>query len=263
MPLMSNVRPCPREPIHCAERTEFAVHSWHWLSVLRRPAHGCGSSSKFRFWHRLAQYQHGGMRRGRSFIWPAVACVARSRAHFRSCTSVCAFTLVVRHRSSSAAPGLTLPSSGHIPAGYARFHMPLMSNVRRQVETVDLHVSEPVSDAALNGLFASAWAGHTERSFQSALSKSLLYVCAYENGRLVGFVNVATDGGQHAFILDTTVHRENRRNGVGKALVRKAIEEASRAGVTWLHVDYEPELHGFYETCGFRPSSAGILRVGA
>jgi GNAT superfamily N-acetyltransferase len=131
------------------------------------------------------------------------------------------------------------------------------------VESVDLRISEPVSDAALNSLFASAWAGHTERSFQSVLSKSLFYVCAYENGRLVGFVNVATDGGQHAFILDTSVHREKRRNGVGKALVRKAIEEASRVGVTWLHVDYEPELLGFYEACGFRPSGAAVLRVGA
>jgi hypothetical protein len=39
MPLMSNVRPCPREPMHCAERTEFAVHGWRGPSVLRQPAH--------------------------------------------------------------------------------------------------------------------------------------------------------------------------------------------------------------------------------
>jgi GNAT superfamily N-acetyltransferase len=130
------------------------------------------------------------------------------------------------------------------------------------VEFLDIRVSEPVSDAALNGLFASAWEGHVERSFRPVLSRSLLHVCAYANGDLIGFVNVATDGGQHAFIIDTCVHRHHRRNGVGKAVVRKAVEEASRTGVTWLHVDYEPELHRFYEACGFRPSSAGVLRVG-
>lgn len=128
---------------------------------------------------------------------------------------------------------------------------------------MDLRVSEPVSDEALNVLFADAWEGHSERSFQPVLSRSLAYVCAYEGGELVGFVNVATDGGQHAFVLDTCVRGRLRMNGIGKALVLKAVEAASQAGIAWVHVDYEPRLHHFYEACGFRPSAAGVLRVGA
>ncbi|WP_423595297.1 GNAT family N-acetyltransferase [Roseateles sp. MS654] len=131
------------------------------------------------------------------------------------------------------------------------------------MEAVELRVSEPVSDEALNGLFASAWEGHAQRSFQPVLSRSLLYVCAYAGRELVGFVNVATDGGQHAFLLDTCVHGRLRRNGIGKALVRKAVQVASLAGITWVHVDYEPSLHHFYQACGFRPSAAGVLRVAA
>jgi len=136
----------------------------------------------------------------------------------------------------------------------------MQSSPRRLVE---IRVSEPVSDRSLNELFADAWEGHVERSFQAVLSRSLLHVCAYANGDLIGFVNVATDGGQHAFILDTCVHSRHRKHGVGRALVSKAIEQASQAGVTWVHVDYEPGLHRFYEACGFRPSSAGVLHVGA
>jgi GNAT superfamily N-acetyltransferase len=131
------------------------------------------------------------------------------------------------------------------------------------MNSMQLRVSEPVSDAALNHLFAAAWEGHIERAFGPTLSRSLLYVCAYADDQLIGFVNVATDGGLHAFVLDTCVHMRHRRNGVGKALVRKAIEESSRRGITWLHVDYEPALHHFYEACGFRASSAGVLRIGA
>ncbi|MGM9485915.1 GNAT family N-acetyltransferase [Ideonella sp. YS5] len=123
-------------------------------------------------------------------------------------------------------------------------------------------MSEPVSDVALNRLFADAWEGHVERSFQAVLSRSLLHVCAYADGHLIGFVNVATDGGRHAFILDTCVHSHHRNQGVGRALVRQAIQQASDAGVTWVHVDYEPALHRFYAACGLRPSSAGVLRVG-
>ena len=42
------------------------------------------------------------------------------------------------------------------------------------------------------------------------LARSLTYVAAYDTvgggEQLVGFVNVAWDGGIHAFLLDTTVH---------------------------------------------------------
>jgi hypothetical protein len=38
------------------------------------------------------------------------------------------------------------------------------------------------------------------------LQHSLTWITASSDGVLVGFVNVATDGGAHAFLLDTTVH---------------------------------------------------------
>jgi hypothetical protein len=50
---------------------------------------------------------------------------------------------------------------------------------------------------------------------------------------------------------------------LAKPSFAKAIDEASRKGIAWLHVDYAPELHRFYEACGFRSSSAGVLRIGA
>ncbi len=130
------------------------------------------------------------------------------------------------------------------------------------MNTVSLHISEQVSDDALNDLFRSSWDGHAKRSFRSVLAKSLLYVCAYKCEELVGFVNVASDGGQHAFILDTCVRKKHRCLGIGKSMVCLAIEEASRRNITWIHVDYEPHLSGFYRSCGFQPSHAGVLQVG-
>jgi GNAT superfamily N-acetyltransferase len=124
-------------------------------------------------------------------------------------------------------------------------------------------VREPLGDVELNALFAAAWPGHADRRFGPVLDQSLTWVAARWGGRLVGFVNVATDGGVHAFLLDTTVHPEVRRRGVGRRLVAAAVEEARAAGAVWLHVDYEPRLEGFYRGCGFRPTAAGLLRLGA
>ena len=91
---------------------------------------------------------------------------------------------------------------------------------------------------------------------------SLGWVCAREDGRLVGFVNVAWDGGVHAFILDTVVAPEVGRRGVGTRLVAVATENARAAGCEWLHVDFEPHLRSFYlDACGFRPTDAGLIQL--
>lgn len=52
-------------------------------------------------------------------------------------------------------------------------------------------ISPTVTNDALNALFGAAWAQHTKTDFQPILRYSLLYVCAYHDKTLVGFVNVA------------------------------------------------------------------------
>jgi GNAT superfamily N-acetyltransferase len=79
---------------------------------------------------------------------------------------------------------------------------------------------------------------------------------------LIGFVNVAWDGGAHAFLLDTTVHPDFRRRGIATELVRRVAEAARARGAEWLHVDFEPHLETFYRGCGFAPTAAGLLRLG-
>lgn len=84
-----------------------------------------------------------------------------------------------------------------------------------------------------------------------------------DDGRVAGFVNVAWDGGDHAFLLDTKVRGDLQRHGIGTALVRVAAEEAKSAGCEWLHVDFEPHLRRFYfDSCGFRSTEAGLIRLG-
>lgn len=118
-----------------------------------------------------------------------------------------------------------------------------------------------VSDDALNDLFALAWPAHERRPFGRVLSHSLTYIVAYDDQRVIGFVNVAWDGGSHAFILDPTVHPLYQRRGIGAELVRRAIVEANRKSVEWVHVDFEPHLQSFYAQLGFRPTDAGVLRL--
>ncbi len=120
-----------------------------------------------------------------------------------------------------------------------------------------------VSNKELNALLAVSWPDHAYAwtDVQPVLHHSLAYVCAYHDDRLIGFANVAWDGGVHAFLLDTTVHPDWRRQGIGRELVRRAAEAARERGMEWLHVDYEPHLDGFYRCCGFEPTLAGLMRL--
>ncbi|MFE2872612.1 GNAT family N-acetyltransferase [Embleya sp. NPDC059259] len=91
---------------------------------------------------------------------------------------------------------------------------------------------------------------------------SLGWVCAWQHDRLVGFVNVAWDGGVHAFVLDTVVARRNRRSGIGAELIAVVVREARAAKCEWLHVDFDDGLRRFYvDACGFRPTDAGLIRL--
>jgi ribosomal protein S18 acetylase RimI-like enzyme len=126
---------------------------------------------------------------------------------------------------------------------------------------ISYKTSPAVTDDELNVLFADAWEQHENRDFQSALKHSLLFVCAYHGSRLIGFVNVAWDGAQHAFLLDATVHTEFQRRGIGIDLVKHAAEETGKHDIDWLHVDFEPHLEAFYRKCGFRFTNAGLMNL--
>ncbi|MBT2407290.1 MULTISPECIES: GNAT family N-acetyltransferase [unclassified Streptomyces] len=127
------------------------------------------------------------------------------------------------------------------------------------MSSLDIAIRPALADVELNELFAAAGPGHQAVSFAPVLERSTAWITARRAGRLVGYVNVAGDGGAHAFILDTTVHPDERRRGLGVQLVRAAAEAARASGAQWLHVDYEPHLAPFYAACGFRPTAAGLL----
>jgi GNAT superfamily N-acetyltransferase len=126
---------------------------------------------------------------------------------------------------------------------------------------INLRISPPLTNDTLNRLFAAAWEGHTTRDFQPVLRHSLLYIGAFDGDELIGFVNVAWDGGVHGFLLDTTVHCDHQRRGIGRRLVEAVIAESCERNLEWLHVDYEPHLTTFYESCGFQATDAGLVNL--
>lgn len=133
------------------------------------------------------------------------------------------------------------------------------------MEAIRYELRPPLSNVELNALFRAGWApwqrAPDTSDWQVVLARSLAWVGAYAGDQLVGFVNVAWDGRDHAFLLDPRVRPDQRHRGVGRELVRRAAQAAREAGCEWLHVDYDAELTPFYDACGFRPTRAGLLAL--
>ena len=132
-------------------------------------------------------------------------------------------------------------------------------------ENLDVRVRFTVDDGALFDLHRLAF-GSSSTAMQPWAERlerhSLTWVGAFAGSVLVGFVQVARDSGSHAFVLDTVVHPDHQRRGLGRELVLAAATEAKRAGCHWLHVDHEPHLQPFNrDSCGFRTTDAGLLNL--
>jgi len=111
------------------------------------------------------------------------------------------------------------------------------------------------ADGFRHCLFTDDWLAQVTRH-------SLGWVCARDDQDLVGFVNVAWDGGVHAFVLDTLVAAEYRHRGVATEMIGICAKEAREARCEWLHVDFEDHLRGFYfDRCGFEPTNGGLIKL--
>ena len=99
----------------------------------------------------------------------------------------------------------------------------------------------------------------TQFSRFSILEKSLSYITARQNNELIGFCNVAWDGGRHATIFDVNVHPKFRRQGVALAMMEPVPKLAKTHGVKYLHVDFDQTLEPLYSKVGFEMISAGII----
>lgn len=120
-----------------------------------------------------------------------------------------------------------------------------------------------LSDAEMVDLVSSYGGNAVAGWWDQVRSYSLGWVVARDrNGVLVGFVNVAWDGGDHAFLIDTKTRDTSQHRGIATTLVRLAAAESKAAGCEWLHVDYEARLASFYlGACGFQPTSAGLIHL--
>ncbi len=127
--------------------------------------------------------------------------------------------------------------------------------------SVEIRVDQRPSPAALGALRASVgWEPRTE-NWPRAFDAYACTVAAYDAERLVGWVSLLSDSVHHAFFADVLVHPEYHRRGIGRDLVRRAVDTLAACGVSLFHVDCAEENTAFYQACGFRIGRGGYIEL--
>ena len=79
----------------------------------------------------------------------------------------------------------------------------------------------------------------------------------YRGGRQLGFARVISDGVTRAYLADVYVLPEARGNGLGKELVREAVDLGPHREVPF--VLHTADAHALYERFGFRPAGERVM----
>ena len=115
-----------------------------------------------------------------------------------------------------------------------------------------------IQDLNLDGFFVGWKTQPSVETFQRILKESYEIVLAYEDTKLIGFINCISDGVLSAYIPLLEVLPEYQGAGIGKSLLQKMIKKLSHFYMVDLLCD--ENLIPFYEKLGMNKSHGVSIR---
>jgi GNAT superfamily N-acetyltransferase len=136
-------------------------------------------------------------------------------------------------------------------------------SVRRLADGVELDDDRERVDVDVVYRFLSEEAywvqGRDRATIERLIHESARVVAAYQDGRLVGFCRVVSDGSSVAWLGDVFVLPEARGRGIGVELVREAVEHPDHRDLQWYLGTRD--AHGLYAKVGFEaPDGRTMVR---
>lgn len=100
--------------------------------------------------------------------------------------------------------------------------------------------------------------GRNPETIAAAIAATDHLVQAWDEGRLVGTARVLTDGAYYATIWDVIVDPAFQGRGIGRALMRRAVEPFLGRGFAFIALFAAEGKEGFYDDLGFRPRARAM-----
>ncbi len=100
-----------------------------------------------------------------------------------------------------------------------------------------------------------------EGAYQSPLMTSYCHIAAYEDEKLIGYIDSVSNGVTDAYIQDLMVCPDHQGKGIGTALMKQMIEYLKEKHIYMISVVYEESLKPFYERFGFCSMLCGQMET--
>ncbi|WP_100487818.1 GNAT family N-acetyltransferase [Sporolactobacillus pectinivorans] len=84
------------------------------------------------------------------------------------------------------------------------------------------------------------------------MSNSWYTLSVYDEGKLIGFGHIISDGVYQSFLSDLIVAPEYRQEGIGTEIVQRLINHCRLNGVSWIQLSCAKGKQSFYERFGFK-----------
>ena len=104
---------------------------------------------------------------------------------------------------------------------------------------------------------AVGWTNYTHQPqmLEQALSHSLAIYVALDDDTVVGLIRLVGDGFSSVFVQDLIVLPSYQRQGIGRSLMKEALEDYKDAYQVQLVTDQTERTLGFYRSIGFETLS--------
>ena len=104
----------------------------------------------------------------------------------------------------------------------------------------------------------NGWASRVEdeAKFRRAIDGSYFAFVAELEGRIVGFARAISDGEYNAYISMVVVHPDYRRQGIGRALIRRMMQDGE--DMTWVLRAGREGSGDFWKSLGFAESQIAM-----
>lgn len=121
--------------------------------------------------------------------------------------------------------------------------------------------NEPVPVRALADLRGAVGWNRMETELGDPKMSSYFHIAAYEDDKLVGYIDSVSNGVTDAYIQDLMVDPEFQGKGVGTELMNRMISALKERHIYMISVVFEEALKPFYARFGFYSMLSGQLET--
>lgn len=126
---------------------------------------------------------------------------------------------------------------------------------------MEYEFNRSVSADKIAALRSSVGWNRMKECYNNVLATSYFHIACYDGEKLIGYIDVVSNGITDAYIQDLIVSPSYQGQGIGTELMNRTIAYLKEKKIYAISVLFEERLKGFYKKFGFTMLLAGQMET--